>query len=301
MRISSFSYLMKQGIKGIWKNRMLSFASFCILMVSLILVGMSALTSLNINHMINIIADKNEVMAVVKDGTSKEDIEAIKTSIEDLGNVKSITFYSKDDAWKGFMDNYTEEEKQLFSYSDTNPLPDTYKVQIADISKMKSTTREIASIANIDSVTSPTEFSDMLVSIRKIFYIVACVLIIALIVVSMVIISNTTRASVYARRKEINIMKYVGATNAFIKIPFFVEGMIVGLLASLGSFVVTKYIYDAFFNLFEKSPVIMNVLGKSGIIPFDTLSTKTILAYLAAGIVVGAFGTMFSTRKHLKV
>ena len=120
-------------------------------------------------------------------------------------------------------------------------------------------------------------------------------------VVSMVIISNTTRASVYARRKEINIMKYVGATNTFIKIPFFVEGMVLGLFAAIGALGITKLIYDAFFELFQNNVLVMSILGRTGIIQFNEIFIHVAICYVVAGVIIGAFGTVFSTRKHLKV
>lgn len=301
MRISSFNYLMKQGFSSIWKNGMLSFASFCIMMVSLLMVGMSALTSININSIIDKIADKNEVVVVIEDGTTDEQISQMKLQLDNIDNIKEIKLYSKDEAWENLTNNLTQEEKSLFQYADTNPLPDTYRVKIDDISLLDVTTNEISKIENIDRIESPSDFADILLNIRKIVRIISSSLIAALIVVSMVIISNTTRASVYTRRKEINIMKYVGATNTFIKIPFFVEGMIIGLIAAFGAVGITKLIYDAFFDLFQNNVLIMSILGRKGIIPFNDIFIYILIGYIIAGVVIGAFGTVFSTRKHLKV
>lgn len=144
----------------------------------------------------------------------------------------------------------TDEEKDFFQYADDNPLPDTYKVTVKDIEKMSETTTQIETFENVDSTKSPTAFADILISIRRVFTIVAFAVIVALVVVCLIIISNTTRASVFARRKEINIMKYVGATNSFIRIPFFIEGMIVGLLAAAGALLLTKFAYEGIYNIF---------------------------------------------------
>ena len=301
MRLSSFNYLMKQGFSSIWKNGMLSFASFCIMMVSLLMVGMSALTSININNMIDKVADKNEVVIVIKDDTTLEQISQMKLELDKINNIKQVTLFSKDDAWQGLKDSLSQDEQSLFQYADSNPLPDTYRVKINDISLLRDTVNEISRLEHIDRIESPSDFADILLNIRKIVRIVSSALIAALIVVSMVIISNTTRASVYSRRKEINIMKYVGATNTFIKIPFFVEGMFVGLLAAFGAVGVTKLIYSAFFDLFQNNVLIMSILGRSGIIPFNEIFIPILFGYVIAGVIIGAFGTVFSTRKHLKV
>ena len=220
---------------------MMTFASFCILLVSLLMVGTSVLVSINLTRIIGGIEDKSEVIVIVKDGTSQADMQTLENKLKEVGNINTVSLYSKDEAWKNMLKGMTDEEKDFFQYADDNPLPDTYKVTVKDIEKMSETTTQIETFDNVDSTKSPTAFADILISIRRVFTIVAFAVIVALVVVCLIIISNTTRASVFARRKEINIMKYVGATNSFIRIPFFIEGMIVGLLAAAGALLLTKF------------------------------------------------------------
>ena len=158
------------------------------------------------------------------------------------------------------------------------------------------TTTQIETFDNVDSTKSPTAFADILISIRRVFTIVAFAVIVALVVVCLIIISNTTRASVFARRKEINIMKYVGATNSFIRIPFFIEGMIVGLLAAAGALLLTKFAYEGIYNIFND-----DFLGVQNLYSFKSLLLPVAASYLIAGAVIGAVGTSISTGKHLKV
>ncbi len=301
MRISSFNYLMKQGVSAIWTNWLLSFASFCIMLVSLLLVGLSFLMTINIGNMISNVAEQNEVVAVIADGVSYEHIINMETILDDIDNTAEVVLYSKDEAWESLKSELTEEEQALFQYADTNPLPDTYRIQVDDITLLDETASEIAGITGIEEVMLPSAFVDILLSLQSIVNIVSSVLILALVVVSLVIISNATRASVYARRKEINIMKYVGASNAFIRIPFFIEGMFIGLFASAGAFGLTYLCYDAFFELFRDSDLIASILGTDGIIPFNSIMIPIAIGYVAVGMTIGAFGTVFSTRKHLKV
>lgn len=301
MKLNSFNYLVKQGFSGIWKNKGLSFASFCIMLVSLLMVGMSALTSININKMIDSIADKNEIVIVIKDDTKADAIAELGNKLRSTENIQSVILYPKDEAWSNFIDNMSEDEKSLFKYSDSNPFPDTYRATISDLSLIDVTTEIIRSLDNVEEVQAPSAFADILLNIRKIVTIVSTSVVFALIIVSMVIISNATRESVFARRKEINIMKYVGATNAFIKVPFFVEGMALGAVSALGALGLTKLCYDAFFNLFADNLLVASILGTSSIIPFSQLVIKLLVGYLVAGVFIGAFGTVFSTRKHLKV
>ena len=207
MKVSSFRYLVNQGVKGIWKNRMMTFASFCILLVSLLMVGIAVLLEMNLTKIISGIENKSEVVVVIKDGTSQADIDKLEQDLKAAVNINSVSFYSKDAAWKNMMKDMTEEEKDLFDYADDNPLPDTFKVTVKDIKRMGETTTQIETFANVDSTQSPTELADFLISIRRVLTIVGFAVIMALVIVSLVIISNTTRASVFSRRKEINIMK----------------------------------------------------------------------------------------------
>ena len=288
MKASSFRYLINQGFKGIWKNRMMTFASFCILLVSLLMVGTSVLVSINLTRIIGGIEDKSEVIVIVKDGTSQADMQTLENKLKEVGNINTVSLYSKDEAWKNMLKGMTDEEKDFFQYADDNPLPDTYKVTVKDIEKMSETTTQIETFDNVDSTKSPTAFADILISIRRVFTIVAFAVIVALVVVCLIIISNTTRASVFARRKEINIMKYVGATNSFIRIPFFIEGMIVGLLAAAGALLLTKFAYEGIYNIFNDDFKLWSILGVQNLYSFKSLLLPVAASYLIAGAVIGA-------------
>ncbi|MBR1393134.1 MAG: permease-like cell division protein FtsX [Ruminococcus sp.] len=301
MRISSMRYLVHQGFKGIWKNRMMSFASFCIMLVSLLMVGVSVLLWINIDRIIGGIEDKSEVVVQIRDGISQEDIDQLQKNIAALPNVSGVEFYSKDKAWENMMEGMTDEERDLFRYADENPLPDTFRLTVIDIKRMTETITQIDTFANVESTRSPTAFTDVLISIRRVMGIISGAIVVALIIVCLIIISNTTRASVFARRKEINIMKYVGAKNSFIRIPFFIEGMVVGILAAGGALLLTKFAYEGIYNIFNDDFKLWSVLGVSNLYPFDQLFVRIAIAYAATGALIGALGTSFSTGKHLKV
>lgn len=301
MRISSMRYLVGQGFKSIWKNRMMSFASFCIILVSLLMVGISVLMSLNLSKIISGIEDKSEAIVVIKDGITEEERDQLTREIITIPNVNELKFYSKEEAWKSMIEDMGKEQQDLFNYADDNPLPDTYKMTVVDIKKMSDTTTQIGTLKNVESVKSPTSFTDMLVSIQRVVTIISGAIIIALVLVCLIIISNTTRASVFARRKEINIMKYVGATNTFIKIPFFIEGMIVGIIAAGCALFLTKFAYEGVYKIFSTDFQLWAVLGMQNLYSFDSLFKTVAIAYAVAGAVIGAIGTSISTGKHLKV
>ena len=301
MRFSSMRYLVGQGFKSIWKNRMMSFASFCIILVSLLMVGLSALASINLSKIINGIEDKSEAIVVIKDDITQEEKDELTKEITRIPNVNELKFYSKEEAWKSMVEDMPKDEQDLFKYADDNPLPDTFKMTVVDIKKMSETTAQISSIKNVDSVKSPTSFTDMLISIQRVVTVISAAIIIALVLVCLIIISNTTRASVFTRRKEINIMKYVGATNTFIKIPFFIEGMIVGIIAAACALFLTQFAYEGVYKIFSTDFSLWAVLGMQNLYSFDSLFKIVAVSYAVAGALIGAIGTSISTGKHLKV
>ncbi len=301
MKASSARYLVGQGVKSIWRNRMMSFASFCIILVSLLMVGVSVLATININRIIGGIEDQSEAAVTIKDDITDEQQQALKEQIEALPNVASVTFYSKEEAWEKMKSDMSDEQQDLFRYADENPLPDTFRMTVKDISMMADTSMQIETFENVDSVKSPTQFADVLVSVKNIMMIIMGAVIAALIVVCLIIISNTTRASVFARRKEINIMKYVGATNSFIRIPFFIEGMLVGILAAAVAMVLTKFAYEGVYNIFKNDMSLWSILGVDNLYPFSKMFVRVVVAYLVSGAFIGAVGTSISAGKHLKV
>lgn len=302
MRVSSVGYLVKQGAASVWKNRMMSFASFCILLVSLMLVGFSVLVGINITSIVSGIEDKNEIVVILHDDISQEQTDNLFVQIKELSNVSDVSFYSKEEAWKSIVEDMTEEEKSFMQYAENdNPLPDTYRVKVSDLELMEITTSQLKTFGGVESVQSPTEFASALVSIRNIVALISSTVVFALIVICLVIISNTTRASVHARRKEINIMKYVGATNTFIRVPFFIEGMLIGIISAVGALVLTRFAYNELYTVLNDQLKLMNIIGTNSLYSFDSISFPVTVCYLAAGTLIGALGTTISTGKYLKV
>lgn len=301
MKLSGIKYLIGQGTENIWKNRMMAFASFCVLLVSLLLVGMSVLFYMNLTSMIGGVEDKNEVIVYMDETTTDEQLAEFQTQLEQIGNISSISFYSKEQAFEDLKTSMSDYEVLFDSLGDDNPLIDGFRLQIDDISIISTTIAEIEQLDHIYSIRAPMDFVNILTELRKIISVVFSVIIAALFVISVVIVSNATKASVFARREEIMIMKYVGATNSFIRIPFFVEGMITGFLAGCVALAVTWFGYDSLVGLLTGQVDILSVIGMGSIIPFRQLAWKVAAAYLLSGTLFGAFGSMISMRKHLNV
>ncbi|MCD8219258.1 MAG: permease-like cell division protein FtsX [Ruminococcus sp.] len=301
MKLSGFKYLVGQGTENIWKNKMMAFASFCVMLVSLLLVGMSVLLYMNLNSMIGGVEDKNEVIVYMDEDTSDEELAEFQTQLEQIDNIGSISFYSKEQAFEDLKENMTDYEMLFDSLEDDNPLIDSFRLRVEDISVISTTISEIGQLDHIYSVRAPMDFVNILTELQKIVSVVFVIVIAALVVISVVIVSNATKASVFMRREEIQIMKYVGATNSFIRIPFFVEGMITGLLAGCVALVITWFGYDSLVELLTGQINILSVIGMGSIISFRSIAWKVVASYLLVGTFFGACGSILSMRKHLNV
>ena len=303
MRLNSFNYLVKQGFSGLWFNRVNSFASLCVVTISLLMVGISILTSYNINNMIGAIESRNEVMVVIQDGTPENNVALLGEQLGQNPNVFEVNFFSRQQAWEEMQSDMSEKEKALFGdeYFDYIPLPDTYRIRVSDIGELSKTVAEISKLDFVESVQSPNDFADILIGIRNLCAILFSAITLSLIIVCFVIISNSTRASVYARRREINIMRYVGASKSFIEIPFFVEGLVIGILSAGIAFGLTWFAYTKVYTMLSTDVDMFQIFGLTALIPFETIAIRTGIAYLICGIFLSAIGTVVSTRKHLNV
>ncbi len=277
----------------------MAFASFCVLLVSLLLVGISVLFYININAIIGGIEDKNEVIVYLKEDTDDSRLNAIGDELRAMNNIASVSLYTKEEAFEDLKKDMSDQAIVFESLGDDNPLLDAYRIRVSDISKMDETLSAAEKLDNVDSVRSPDSFVELLTEMRRVVTIVAIAIIVALLIVSMVIISNTTRASVFSRRREISIMQSVGATKAFIRFPFFVEGMINGFMAGVFATLLTWFAYDSLVNLLGRFDV-LSTIGLGNVIPFSKIYLIVMLSYIIAGSLIGAFGSVLSTRVHLR-
>lgn len=300
MRTSNATYLVKKGITSVWKNFLMSFASFSILMVSLLLVSCALLLMMNVNTIMGNIEDTNEITIYLEENVTDEQVEHIKSVLEKNDDLTDVQYYSKEQALEDFR-NDMAEYSELLDYLDENPMPETFLVRVKDLSKIRSVVNTINKIDGVEQTKAPYDFASVLIHIRNTFSIIGGAVLLALIVVSIVIVSNTIRTSVFARRNEINIMRYVGATSGFIKTPFFVEGMFIGILAGAASWGLTWLVYDSVFSLFSADLTLWQMFGFYGLTPFEDIMWLVLAVNCAAGALLGAVGTVISTGKYIKV
>lgn len=294
---SSLKYLIKEGFRNSWTNRMMSIASISVLLCCLVLIGSASMIFLNINSLVDRIEDENVIMVYIEDDTSQEDIAAMKDSIEAIGNIQSVEFVDKESAWQDQLKTMGEAQAEFFTEinPDKIPLPDAYKVTVADLSLFKDTVSQIKQLDNIDTVRENSDLAKKLQTISHGISIIAIVIIAVLFAISLFIISNTIKLTVYSRRLEISIMKSVGATNSFVRLPFIVEGVILGVISGVLSLGVVWGVYELAVNQFS------DLLNSLSLIPLDFKSYALYMlgAFVGIGIISGVGGSLITMGKYL--
>ena len=298
--MSNFGYLVRRGIGSVFKNAMMSLASFSVLMVSLLLIGLSVIVAMDIGVILSNIEEKNEIDVYVYGDVQQSVLTHITGALNENPNTQSVTYYSKEEAWADEQAKMPEMA-ELFEYLPENPMPHTFRVTVKDISVISETAAEFETIEGVEKVTAPYDFASALVNIRSTLSVIAGTLLVIMVITSVVIVYNSIRSSVFIRKKEINIMKVVGATNSFVKIPFFIEGMFIGVAAGAASWLLTKISYEALVQLFEDDITIWRIFGLGNIIRFDSITWYVLAANCLLGALLGAIGTIISTGKYVKV
>ena len=296
MTASSFRYLFKEGFRNIWTNRMMSTASICVLMSCLILIGGASMIFLNIDSLLGRIEEENVIMVYVEDDTTQSDLKSMEKSLNKIGNISKIDFIAKEVAWKEQLETMEPAQAEFFlEISSDIPLPDAFKITVDDLSLFDETVNDIKRLDHIDMVRENRDLAKRLVSIRHGVEIIAIVIVVVLLAISVFIISNTIRLTVYSRRLEISIMKSVGATNSFVRLPFIVEGMILGTIAGVVSLGLVWVFYDFAVSQFT------DILGYLSLeaLNFQDYALVMLGAFVVIGIFTGVGGSALTMGRYL--
>jgi cell division transport system permease protein len=291
MQLSGLSYLIKEGLKNVWANRIMSIASVCVLISCLVLTGSAVLFSMNVSKLVETVGDSNETTVYLEDDLSKIEAVYLGRDLQKISNINKVDYYSKEEAIKEYKEKLGNE---LFSdLKDDNPLPDAYKISMEDLSKYDQTVEKIMKLKGVDSVSNRSDIARKLTEVNNLVQTLSIWVILALAIISLFIISNTIRATMHNRRFEISIMKSVGATNAFVRIPFIVEGMVIGFIASVISTIALIFLYNGVVE------IVSNLVHFTSI-PIFSVILYVALIFVAAGITIGALSGFISIRKYLK-
>ncbi|MFT9057312.1 MAG: permease-like cell division protein FtsX [Ethanoligenens sp.] len=288
-------YFIREGLKNIWVNRMMSIASICILTVCLLLLGTSVLISINVRNLMHSVEQQNQIGVFLKDGIDQPTIDKIGTDLKAMPNVLKVEFISKDQALQNEKKQLGKDQDLLNGVNQDNFFPNSYRVTLKSMQSYNLVVKKIHALANIESVNEHSGVAEKLNSISNTVSWAGFWLFILLAAVSLFIIVYTIKLAVYVRRREVNIMKFVGATDWFIRWPFFVEGLLIGVFSGIVGSIFQWYLYGALVKrLFSALHIIHPLAYRSVGIPLS-------LGFIASGIVLGIVGSLISVHKYLRV
>lgn len=295
MGLHSIGYLFREGVKSLWKNRTMSIASIAVLISCLLLTGVAGLLTLNLSATMESIEGNNTITVFLQDDLSS--IMAVKAG-EDLrriDNIADCTFVPKDDGLATMMQKLGGDSTLFDGLQGTdNPLPDAYNISMSDLSKYDETISAIQAVDGVDRISDYREVATKLSNLDRLVRYCSIAIVVVLGIVSLFIISNTVKVTMFSRRMEITIMKSVGATNGFVRIPFIVEGLVIGILSGAISATILYFAYDKAVEVVY------------GIVPFLTIVNlhpyvgMLYLGYIVVGMLFGMLGGVISISRYLK-
>ena len=295
MKINNLGYLLKEGIRGIFLHGFMSFAAVCVTVACLLIVGSFSVLMYNVNIMVEDLNKTNEILVIVDEELPDAEAKSVGTQINRIENVQNAVFVSREEALENFVAEHGNDP--AFSGLQSEDLRHRYVVTLMDNSLIKETVKAIDDIPGVVKISAEYELAEGFITIEKVLQIASIAVIMVLLVVSLLIISNTVKLAMYDRRDEIAIMKMVGATNGFIRLPFVVEGFTLGMLGAGLAFGLEWLMYDGLVLRLES----VDTLKLFSFVPFTDLLWPMIATFVAAGLFVGIVGSWTSIRKFMDV
>ena len=295
MKMNNLGYLIKEGLRGVFRHGFMSFAAVCVTVACLLIVGSFSCLIYNLNIMVEDLNKTNEVLAYVDESLSDAEARSVGTEINRIPNVQMSTFVSREEALQNFIADY--DNPAAFEGTEADTLQHRFVVVLKDNRQLESTVASLWSVEGIVDVVAFDELAEGFTTMQDVLQIVSVVVIGVLLIVSLLIISNTVKLAMYDRREEIAIMKMVGATNGFIRLPFVVEGFVLGMFAAALAFFAEWGLYNA---LVERITAV-DTLKLFSFVPFTDLLTPMVGTFAFAGLFVGVVGSWTSIRKFMDV
>ena len=300
MRFSSFTYLVGQGLHNLRANRLMTFASMGVLTVCMLLIGAAYLLGVNIDYMVEYIGNQNETVVYMDDAT-EDQIAAADAAIRSTPHVVGVTYMSPADVLATYGDMLKDYTNLQQVFQDDNPFTPNYRVTVDDPDNIEAVSAQLMQIDGGASVKAPLAMADTFTSLQQVINYACYGIVAVLAIVSIVVINNTIKITVFNRRKEIGIMKLVGATNGFIRFPFFVEGVTSGLIsAALASGIVCGAYY-ALCRWYAENPSNLSQMFGGQLVPLENVWYYIVGGFVLLGFVLCGLGTATSIRKHLNV
>ena len=298
MKHSIFGYLLGEGFRNVFHNKKSSGASLAIMCATMLIFGLFFMIIENLNNAVETLETQQGMQVFIQKTATDAQMEQIGEQIQAIDGVNKVTFVSKEDALNQTKEKLKDKQALIAGWDEANPFKASYLVTLTDLKLSSQVQDEIKKIDNIDSIQSRDETINGLVAIANGVRIISAVILTLLVLISIFIIGNTIKLTVHARRKEISIMKYVGATDSFIRWPFVIEGIIIGIVAAALSILVLGIAYSLIANAASNS--IISTMGIK-LLSFTDMTTLLVVVYMVLGIGIGALGSSISMRKYLQV
>jgi cell division transport system permease protein len=295
MKINNIGYLLKEGIRGIFLHGFMSFAAVCVTVACLLIVGSFSCLTYNVNILVDSLNKTNEIVVYIDSELSEAEARSLTTPINTIENVYQTRFVTREEALKDFIAEHQGDE--AFSGVEASDLRHRIIVVLEDNSLMDKTVEEIKKLSGVANISAAYELADGFATLQNVLHIASTVIVVVLLVVSLLIISNTVKLAMFDRKDEISIMKMVGATNGFIRLPYVVEGFILGMIGAAIAFGLQWLLYDALLVWLAEA----DSLKLFHFVPFEQLLTPMVCIFAAAGLFVGVVGSWTSIRKFLNV
>ena len=296
MKISTLNYFIVDALKSIKRNRTISIAAMLTVLITFFVFGTFTLLALNFNKSIEDVASKIQIQVYLKDDIKLVDQKEIELKLMENQQVSEVTYESKDEAFLNLKENLGSNARLLEGYDLTNnPLPSSFIVNLKDPSYAEEVSKSVESMTGVEGIGNQQDVIDTISKFVDVVKIVGIGLFIVFVGVSIFLIMNTIKLTVYSRRREVGIMKFVGATDWFIRWPFVIEGVIIGAVGSLASSVILYFVYNGVFKWIVSSMFIVNLVQPQIVL------TTLLACFVGGGIVIGEIGSIFALRKFLVV
>ena len=298
MKARELKYLFKEGFKNTWVNGIMSLASILTVLACLIMLGIFILFSMNLNTLATDIKGQYEIVAIVNETLSSDDVNSIVTNVQSFDNVKEVKLVTKAEALDELRTDLGDSSDVLsgFEGEKNNPLRNSLHISLKNLGEVSTTVSQIKGISGIVEVKNNQELTDKILKITDIIKMITFWVLFLLVAMTVVIISNTVKVAMFARRKEINIMKFIGATDSFIRIPFIIEGIVISMIGCIAAYLLVINAYSYFYNVFSQ-----NYSYLFSFVPVKNAGVVVGIYFVLLSIIMGASGSVLTIRKYLKV
>lgn len=291
-------YHIREGLRSIVTHGLMSFAAVCMIVACLVIMGSFSLVAVTLNSTLGNLEDQNEFTAYIDDTLTDQQALDLKTQIEQVPNVSSATFVTRQQAMENYVQRYSDSDnKALFDNLPDTVLRNRFRIHVSDIEQMPDTVQAVRQIPGVANIQAELSIAQGFVTVRNVAGAVAMILIALLLVISLFIIANTIKLATFHRREEIAIMKMCGATNWFVRWPFIFEGMVLGLLGAILAFFIQWGVYSLIIGAVTE----YGGLQLIAVVPFQALAARVLLSFTVAGLAIGALGSLLSIRRFLQV